>query len=111
MKRYTFSYRYSIFPDIFFGSLYREDPKGEWFKVGDVVEEFDKYRIEHSICEDMLKELQEVNKELLEAMKGLELYARDLLLLIDGGKAEMNFNLPKEITNAQAAIAKAKGYR
>ena len=46
--------------------------------------------------------------ELLEVLKDLELYARDLLMHIDGGRAERNFNLPKEITNAQEAIAKAK---
>jgi len=45
--------------------------------------------------------------ELLEALITLELYARDLLLHIDGGKAERTFNLPKEITDAQAVIAKA----
>jgi hypothetical protein len=58
MKRYTLLYRYSIFPDIFFGSLYREDPKGEWVRYEDVKEEFNKYCIEHSICEDMVEELQ-----------------------------------------------------
>jgi hypothetical protein len=62
----------------------------------------------HGLAKNKIMELEQQNSELLEAMKGLELYARDLLLLIDGGKAEMNFNLPKEITNAQAAIAKAK---
>jgi hypothetical protein len=87
----------------------KEDNNGAWVFYEDVKMELDKYRIEHSICEDMVEELQGVNKELLEALEWLELYARDLLLHIDGGKAEMNFNLPKEITSAQAAIAKARG--
>jgi hypothetical protein len=109
MKRYTLTAIGAICAADY--EYAKEANNGAWVFYEDVKKEFDKYRIEHSICEDMVEELQEVNKELLEAMKGLELYARDLLLLIDGGKAEMNFNLPKEITNAQAAIAKAKGYR
>ena len=66
-----------------------EDTEGEWVRWDDP--------------------LVQAAPELLKVMKGLELYARDLLLLIDGGKAEMSFNLHKEITKAQAAIAKARG--
>ena len=47
--------------------------------------------------------------ELLEALEAVELLARDLLLKIDGGKSERNGCLPCEISQARAAIAKAKG--
>jgi len=55
-----------------------------------------------------LKRSELQRDEMLKALVTLELYARDLLLHIDGGKAERTFNLPKEITNAQAVIAKAR---
>jgi hypothetical protein len=82
MKRYTSSYRYSIFPDIFFGSLYREDPKGEWVKWNDP--------------------LVQAAPDLLEALE-LYLSQDEIAQGYDagiGGDAEVE---------ARAAIAKAKG--
>jgi hypothetical protein len=56
-----------------------------------------------------LKRSELQRDEMLKVLEQLELYARDLLLHIDGGKAERTFNLPKEITNAQSVIATARG--
>ena len=82
MKRYTF------FPDIFFGSLYKEDPKGEWVKFWEVVEKD--------------TELQEINKELLEALE-------DLYHLIDSAHDGERVFTTEMQQKAKAAIAKAKG--
>jgi hypothetical protein len=37
----------------------RKDPEGEWVRYEDVKKEFHKYRIEYSVCEDMVEELQD----------------------------------------------------
>jgi hypothetical protein len=47
-------------------------PEGEWVRYEDVKKEFDKYRIEYSLCEDTVAELQEVNKEVLELLLELQ---------------------------------------
>jgi len=47
--------------------------------------------------------------DMLEALANLELLARDLLLRIDGGKAEFSERLPCEIVKAREALKKARG--
>ena len=59
--------RYSIPMTVEYNGI-EEDPEGEWVRYEDVKKEFHKYRIEHSICEDMVEELKEINKELLDAL-------------------------------------------
>jgi hypothetical protein len=49
--------RYSLPITVEYNGI-EEDQEGEWVRYEDVKNEFDKYRIEHSICEDMVEELQ-----------------------------------------------------
>ena len=63
--------RYSVPIAVEYNGI-EEDPEGEWVRYEDVKKEFHKYRIEYSVCEDMVEELQEVNKELLEALEDAE---------------------------------------
>jgi hypothetical protein len=67
MKRYTITAIGAICDADY--EYAKEANNGAWVFYEDVKNEFDKYRIEHSICEDTVEELQEINKELLEALE------------------------------------------
>jgi phage pi2 protein 07 len=83
----------------------KEANNGAWVFYEDVKKEFDKYRIEHSICEDTVEELQEVNKELLEA---LEWYVeRDEQMATHGTVPYSAQTINNWRLLARAAIAKA----
>ena len=85
----------------------KEANNGAWVFYEDVKNEFEKYRIEHSICEDMVEELQEINKELLKA---LEWYIeRDEQMATHGTVPYSAQTVNHWRLLAQVAIAKATG--
>ena len=57
MQRYTPHTLPCVTPDNY--TEMRKDPEGEWVRYEDVKKEFHKYRIEYSVCEDMVEELQD----------------------------------------------------